>query len=89
MDSWLCGAQFCYFLTDALCTGVWQALGEYQLPELQTLAASLKSTVLSSRAPSTTSKYIYAFTWWRSRAHAHAEIVVFAVIVPEGRFEVL
>ena len=48
MNSWLCGAQFCYFLTDVLCTGVWEALGDYQQPELQTLAASLQATVLSA-----------------------------------------
>ena len=35
--------------------------------------------MLASSAPSTTSKYLYAFSRWRSWAQAHDEIVVFPV----------
>ena len=58
---------------------MWEALGEIQEPELQTLVASLKSTVLASRAPSTASKYLYAFTRWKNWAHSHDGIVAFPV----------
>ena len=77
-DNWL-WVQACYFLADALCMGVWETLRDYQQLDLQTLAASLQATVLSNRAPSTTSKYLYAFARWKSWAQAHAEIVVFPI----------
>ena len=58
---------------------MWEALGEIQEPELQALVASLKSTVFASRAPSTASKYLYAFTRWKNWAHSHDGIVAFPV----------
>ena len=64
-------------ITDVLCKGVWENLGEIQEPELQTLVASLESTVYASRAPSTASKYLYAFTRWKNWAHSHDGIVMF------------
>ena len=50
-----------HFPTDVMCSGVWETLKEFQDPELQSLAASLRATVLAGRAPTTTSKYLYAF----------------------------
>ena len=60
-------------------TGVWETINAFQEPTLRSLAASLRATILSSRAPSTTSKYLYAFLRWKSWAEAHEEIVVFPV----------
>lgn len=36
-------------LTEVSCTGVWQAINEFQEPTLRNLATSLRSTILSSR----------------------------------------
>ena len=62
-----------------MCSGVWEALKEFQDPELQRLVASLQTTVLASRAPATTSKYVYAFLRWKTWAESHDEIVGFPV----------
>lgn len=62
-----------------MCTGVWEALNEFQEPVLQNLAASLQATVLASRAPTTASKYLYAFLRWKRWASTHDEIVIFPV----------
>lgn len=50
-----------------------------QDPELKRLAAALPKTVLSSRADSTTIKYMYAFRKWKEWAEAKREVVVFPV----------
>ena len=58
-------------------TGVWEVLNGLKDPALKCLATSLQSTVLASRAHSTTSKHLYAFLRWKSSAVAHSEVVVF------------
>ena len=68
-----------HFPTDIMCSGVWETLKEFQDPELQSLAASLRATVLAGRTPTTTSKYLYAFLRWKRWADCHDEIVVFPV----------
>ena len=62
-----------------MCTGVWGLLKDIQDPELKGLVTSLKSTVLTSRAPATTSKYLCAFLRWKHWAEAHREVAVFPV----------
>ena len=62
-----CGGQIrvlvMLLLPSHRCTGkgVWENLGKLHHPELQGLVCSLKATVLTSRAPSTMSKYTNAF----------------------------
>ena len=68
-----------HFPTDVLCSGVWEVLKDFQEPELKSLATALQSTVLASRASTTTSKYVYAFLRWKRWAESHKEIVVFPV----------
>ena len=68
-----------HFPTDVLCSGVWEVLKNFQEPELKSLATALQSTVLASRASTTTSKYVYAFLRWKRWAESHKEIVVFPV----------
>ena len=48
-------------------------------PELQRLAEALPTTVLSSRADSTTKKYLGAFKRWKLWAEARQGIPVFPV----------
>ena len=60
-----------------MCTGVWEALKELKDPVLNSLAASLKNTVLAGRAPTTITKYTYAFQRWRHWAESKDEIPVF------------
>ena len=57
-----------------MCTGVWEVLKELQDPVLKSLAASLKITVLAGRAPTTTTKYMYAFLRWKHWAELQDEI---------------
>lgn len=54
-------------------------LDSLQDPELRRLAAALPQTVLSSRANSTTKKYMYAFLRWKEWAEQKREIAVFPV----------
>ena len=58
---------------------MWENLGKLHHPELQGLVCSLKATVLTSRAPSTMSKYINAFVRWKTWAQQYTEISVFPV----------
>ena len=58
---------------------MWENLGKLHHPELQGLVCSLKATVLTSRAPSTMSKYINAFARWKTWAQQYTEISVFPV----------
>ena len=48
-------------------------------PELQALAVSLKATVISSRANSTTSKYVNAFSRWKQWARQYEGISILPV----------
>ena len=52
-------------------SGVWQALQDVKDPELKRLAAALPTTVLSSRANSSTRKYLAAFKRWKAWAVEH------------------
>ena len=71
--------QDAHFPTDVMCTGVWEALKGLHDPELKRLATSLQSTVLASRAGTTTTKYLYTFLRWKCWAEAHDEVAVFPV----------
>ena len=68
-----------HFPTDVLCKGVWKVFEEVKDPTLKSLVPSLKATVLASRAPATTKKYLGAFMRWKQWAEAHSEVVVFPV----------
>lgn len=57
----------------------WSRLHSLRSPDLKDLVASLVGTVLSSRAPSTSTKYLYAIKRWRTWAQSHQEIVEFPV----------
>ena len=59
--------------------GVWKQLDSIEDPELQRLAQSLPRTVLTSRADSTTRKYLYAFLRWKRWAEKKLEVVIFPV----------
>ena len=59
--------------------GVWAEIATLQDPELRRLASSLPSTVLSSRADSTVTKYGYAFQRWKVWAEQRSEVPVFPV----------
>ena len=61
------------------CALVYGKSSRIQEPELKSLAAALQSTVLASRASTTTSKYVYASLRWKRWAESHKEIVVFPV----------
>ena len=50
---------------------MWSTLEKFQKPELRALAEALKSTILSSRAASTTSKYVNAFLRWKRWAQQY------------------
>ena len=58
---------------------MWENRGKLHHPELQGLVCSLKATVLTSRTPSTMSKYINAFARWKTWAQQYTEISVFPV----------
>ena len=59
--------------------GVWTVLDSLEDPELWRLAHSLPQTVLSSRADSTTTKYMYSFRRWKLWAETKKEVKVFPV----------
>ena len=59
--------------------GSWTLLDSLQDPELRRLAATLPQTVLSSRADSTTRKYMYAFLKWTEWAEHKKEVSAFPV----------
>ena len=64
---------------DVLTAGVWPVLRNLEDPELQRLAEALPTTVLSSRADSTTKKYLGAFKRWKLWAEARQGVPVFLV----------
>ena len=49
------------FHVEVFCQGSWAQVDRLKDPELKRLAAALPKTVPSSRADSTTIKYMYAF----------------------------
>ena len=56
---------------DMLDKGAWNVFKELDDPELKDLAKELPMTVMSSRASSTTSKYLRAFRRWKEWANSH------------------
>ena len=58
---------------------MWEELDGLRNPELHALAASLKTTVLASRAVSTTSKYVNAFLRWKQWAQQYEGISILPV----------
>ena len=67
------------FHADVMNKGMWEALNEIQHPELQALVGSLRSTVLCSRIPSTTGKYVNAFMRWKRWAQQYEGVTVIPV----------
>ena len=66
------------FLVDVLATDIWQELASLDSPELRKLAEGIQNSVLGTKAPSTTKKYLAAFRHWKQWATSH-NIVVFPV----------
>ena len=66
------------FLVDVLATDICQELASLDSPELRKLAERIQNSVLGSKAPSTTKKYLAAFHRWKQWATSH-NIVVFPV----------
>ena len=58
---------------------VWRSLAQLKDPRLQQLSQRLHNTVMSSKAPSTERKYMYAFGRWKKWAEAMCCISVFPV----------
>lgn len=58
---------------------VWKSLAQLEDPRLQQLSQRLLSTVMSSKAPSTEKKYMYAFGRWKKWAEAMQGVSVFPV----------
>ena len=58
---------------------VWQDLAKLKDPRLQQLAQQLFGTVMSSKAPSTEKKYLYAFGRWKRWAEGMDGVTVFPV----------
>ena len=56
---------------------VWQDLAKLKDPRLQQLAQQLFGTVMSSKAPSTEKKYLYAFGRWKRWAEDMNGVKVF------------
>ena len=66
--------------TDVFTKGPWSWLDNLQDPDLKRLAQSLPRTMLSSKADSTSKKYLYAFARWKEWAEKKSEVAVFPVI---------
>ena len=66
-------------LPDVMTDGVWAEFAKLQDLELRRLASLLLTTVLSSRADSTVTKYGYAFQWWKAWAEQRSEVTIFPV----------
>ena len=58
---------------------VWRSLAQMTDPRLQQLSQHLLKTVMSSKAPSTEKKYMYAFGRWKKWAESMHSIQVFPV----------
>ena len=58
---------------------VWKSLAQLRHPQLQQLSQQLLSTVMSSKAPSTKKKYMYAFGRWKKWAEDMLSVPVFPV----------
>ena len=69
-----------FSLADIQSTSSWSQIGSVQDQTLKRLAESLISTVLQSKAESTTKKYLYAINRWRKWARENEEISEFPVL---------
>ena len=76
--NYLCGTS-CFSYVEVFSCGAWVQLSSLQDPELKRLARALPHTVLTSRADSTTKKYLYAFGRWKEWAEGRKEVTVFPV----------
>ena len=59
------------YLEGVFSQGSWMLLNDLEDPELKILASKLPSTILHSRADSTTKKYLGAFRRWKTWATSH------------------
>ena len=73
------GYMYVCLTTEVFTKGVWTVLDSVEDPELRRLAHSLPQVVLSSRADSTTTKYMYSFRRWKLWAETKKEVQVFPV----------
>ena len=77
---WQCSLQNVLFHAGGVFTsGVWPLLSNLEDHELRRLALALPATVLSSRADSTTKKYLGAYQRWKTWADARQGVPSFPV----------
>ena len=77
---WQCSLQNVLFHAGGVFTsGVWPLLSNLEDHELRRLAQALPATVLSSRADSTTKKYLGAYQRWKTWADARQGVPSFPV----------
>ena len=77
--TWFAVINYCVLYcvnTGVLSQGSWLLLNELEDPELKVLASKLPSTILHSRADSTTRKYLGAFRQWKVWATSHSLVSV-------------
>ena len=68
-----------FSIAEVFSTGVWPLLSNLEDPELQRLARELPAVVLSSRADSTTKKYLGAYRRWKAWADSRQGVPSFPV----------
>ena len=68
-----------FSIAEVFSTGVWPLLSNLEDPELQHLARELPAVVLSSRADSTTKKYLGAYRRWKAWADSRQGVPSFPV----------
>ena len=68
----VCSIVSILYFAGVLSQGSWLLLNELEDPELKVLASKLPSTILHSRADSTTRKYLGAFRRWKVWATSHS-----------------
>ena len=69
--------QFSYIYLDVLKAGIWKDMQKVEAPHLQELAKDLPNLVMSSKAASTTAKYVRAFDRWKRWASQFPEVQAF------------
>ena len=69
--------QFSYIYLDVLKAGIWKDMQKVEAPHLQELAKDLPNLVMSSKAASTTAKYVRAFNRWKRWASQFPEVQAF------------
>ena len=71
LNYWMCNIDW-ICLAGVFSQGSWMLLNDLKDPELKILASKLPSTILHSRADSTTKKYLGPFRRWKTWATSHS-----------------